>query len=153
MPGACTKTHTTTGVMCSAHGTWAHIDSLPQNSYLSDPVDPLSSSPPQDSPQISVCLVRTSSQDVQPSPLLSTARSLFRPPPFSSSHYIFIPACSLNSGDSTSKETAGRLKATPYPPPPLWTCLPTACSSLCLPGLSQGMKPPPSLDQRCSACS
>ncbi len=103
------------------------------------------------SPQISVHLVRPLSRDVQPSPLLSTALPLFCPPPSTSSHYIFIPACSLNSGDLTSKNIAGSLNH--HPPPLLWASLPAACSSsssssssstssLYLPGLSQGMKPP-----------
>lgn len=107
-------------------------------------------------PQISVRVVLLSIRDVQPSPLLGTALSLFCPPPSTSSHYIFIPACLLNSGDPTSKNTAGSLNH--HPPSLLWASLPAACSSsssFYLPGLSQGMRPPPQLrcDQKCSASS
>lgn len=111
-------------------------------------MDPLSSSPPQDSPfrcpfAWSFCQAGTSS------PLVSSAqRAPCSVSPSTSSHYIFIPACLLNAGDPTSKNTDGSLNH--HPPSRLWASLPAACSSsfaspfpsVYLPGLSQGMSPP-----------
>lgn len=112
-------------------------------------MDPLSSSPPQDSPlrcpfAWSLCQAGTSS------PLVSSAQHApCSVSPSTSSHYIFIQACLLNAGDPTSKNTDGSLNH--RPPSRLWASLPTACSSsfasafpsFYLPGLSQGMRAPP----------
>ncbi|KAK2918311.1 hypothetical protein Q8A73_005057 [Channa argus] len=109
-------------------------------------MDPLSSSPPLDSPQISVCLVRPSSQDVQPSPLLSSAQhtpcSVSLPSPahttslFQLAHLIQEIPHPKKHPPPTLHHFCG--SAFPLPAPPSTT----NTSSFCLPGLSQGMKPP-----------